>query len=88
MRLQETAGVHAQCSDLSKNCSVKALSSAGDGVERIGSCAGIGVASVQGRLGGRTGEGKETCKAYGGSLNPNFHPRSLLCVFFVGKGAE
>ncbi len=68
MRLQETAGVHARCSDLSKNCSVKASSSAGDGVERIGSCAGIGVASVQGRPGGRTGEGKEACKAYGGRV--------------------
>jgi len=57
-RSKKGTRVRARCSDSS--------SDAGDGIERTGSCAGIGVASVRGRPGGGTGEGKEACKADGG----------------------
>ena len=42
-----TAGMRARRSDQSKNCSVRASNDAGDGKERIGSCAGIGVVPVK-----------------------------------------
>src|SRR5258706_3726497 len=41
---------------------------AGDGKEKTGTCAGIGVASVQGRYGGRTGEGKVVGTVDGGGV--------------------
>lgn len=40
----------------------------GDGKKRTSSCTGIGVASVQGRRGGSTGEGKVLCRADGGRV--------------------
>ena len=38
----------------------------GGSEERTGSCARVGAASVQGKPGGRTGEGKAACKVDGG----------------------
>ena len=46
----------------------ESLERCGDGKERTSSCAGIGVASVQGRPGGRTGEWNAACKADGGRV--------------------
>ena len=47
-----------RCLDPSKKCPVRAPSDAGDGKEKTGPCTDIGDASVQGKQGGRTGEGK------------------------------
>ena len=67
-RAYGTAGVRARCSDSSEKCSARASSNAKDGKKRTGSCVGIGVASVQGRPGRRTGEGKAEYKADGGRI--------------------
>ena len=67
-----TARVRARGSDPSKKCSARTSSDAGDEEERTGSCAAIGVASVQGRPGGRTGEGKAAFKVDGGSIADGF----------------
>jgi len=61
-----TAGVGVRCLDLSKKYSARASSDTGDGQEKTGSCAAIGVASVQGRQGGRAGEGKAVDTLDGG----------------------
>ena len=62
------AGERALCSDPSNKGSVRATSDASHGKEGTGSCVGIGAASVQERSGGRTGEGKQACKADGGRV--------------------
>ena len=71
LRREGTAGARARCFGPVKEMlskSVKPSSGAGDGKERTGSCAGIGLASVKGRPGGRTGEGKAAIKADGGRV--------------------
>ena len=47
------AGVVVPCLDLSNKCSARASSDAGDGNAKTGSCAVIGVDSVQEKQGGR-----------------------------------
>src|SRR5258706_3637617 len=51
-------GMSVLCLDPSKKCSARASSDAGDGRGKTGTCTGIGVASVQGRQGGRMEKGK------------------------------
>ena len=71
LRREGTAGARARCFGSVKEMlseSVKPSSDAGDGKERTGACAGIGLASVKGRPGGRTGEGKAAFKADGGRV--------------------
>ncbi len=67
-----TAGVGVRGLDPSKKCSARAASDAGDGKEKTGSCTGIGLASVQGRQGGRTGEGKVEHTLNGGRVADGF----------------
>ena len=56
-----TAAVRVWCLDPSKKCC-----DTGDGKKRTGSCAGIGVAPVQGRPRGSTGERKAADTVDGG----------------------
>ena len=63
-----TVGVCVWCSGTSKIYPVRASNDAGDGKERAGSCAVIGVVSVQGRHGKRTGGGKTAGKVDGGRV--------------------
>ena len=53
-----TVGVRGGCSDSSRKCSAGTLNLAEAGKENTSSYAGIGLASVQGRSGERSGEGK------------------------------